>query len=335
MAALASADQGGATRGYPSSAGSPAARRAVAEWTARRLGANIDPEQVALCIGTKELVAGLPAWLHLRDPSRDTILYPELAYPTYEMGALLAGLRPVPVPVDENFRLRLSPQGISEADAERALVVWVNSPGNPAGQVDDLAAAAAWGRQHGVLVASDECYAEHTWNGPPRTVLGHGSGVGGMDGVLAVHSLSKRSNLAGLRFGWYAGDPEVVAFLRDVRQHAGFMVPGAAQLAGIAALSDQGHADAQGQRYRDRLERLRHILGAVDVPAPMPEGGIYLWAPAPDGDAWGLTAHLAAVAGMIVSPGEFYGPAGSGHIRVAAVAPMDRLDLVASRLGAP
>jgi succinyldiaminopimelate transaminase len=334
MAALASADQGGATRGYPSSAGSPAARQAVAEWTARRLGADIDPEQVALCIGTKELVAGLPAWLHLRDPSRDTILYPELAYPTYEMGALLAGLRPVPVPVDDNFRLQLSPRGVSAADAERALVVWVNSPGNPAGQVDDLAAAAAWGRQHGVLVASDECYAEHTWNGPPRTVLGHGSGVGGMGGVIAVHSLSKRSNLAGLRFGWYAGDPEVVAFLRDVRQHAGFMVPGAAQLAGIAALSDQGHADAQGQRYRERLERLRHILAAVDVRAPLPEGGIYLWAPAPDGDAWGLAARLAADAGMIVSPGGFYGPAGSGHIRVAAVAPMDRLDLVASRVGA-
>jgi aspartate/methionine/tyrosine aminotransferase len=249
------------------------------------------------------------------------------------MGALLAGLRPVPVPVDDDFRLQLSPQGVSAADAERALVVWVNSPGNPAGQVDDLAAAAAWGRQQGVLVASDECYAEFTWNGPPRTVLGRGTGAGGMGGVLAVHSLSKRSNLAGLRFGWYAGDPEMVAFLRDVRQHAGFMVPGAAQLAGIAALSDQGHADAQGLRYRERLERLRHILAAVDVPAPMPEGGIYLWAPAPNGDAWGLAARLAADAGMIVSPGEFYGPAGSGHIRVAAVAPMDRIDLVASRLG--
>jgi len=333
LAALAAADEGGVTRGYPSSAGSPAARQAVAEWIGRRFGVAVGSEAIALCIGTKELVAGLPAWLHLRDPSRDTVLYPELAYPTYEMGALLAGLRAVPVPVDEAFRLRLTADAVSEADAERALVLWVNSPGNPAGQLDDLAAAAAWGSERGVLVASDECYAEHTWNGPPRTVLGQGGGTGGMSGVLAVHSLSKRSNLAGLRFGWYAGDSEVVAFLQEVRQHGGFMVPGAAQRAGVVAVGDQVHADAQRERYRERLARLREIMAAAGAPAPTPEGGIYLWAPAPGGDAWGLTARLASEAGMIVSPGEFYGPRGSGHVRVAAVAPMERLELVASRMG--
>ena len=334
LAALASADEGGATRGYPSSAGSLVARTAAAEWMSRRLGVSVDPGGLALCIGTKELVAGLPSWLHLRDPSRDTVLYPALSYPTYEMGALLGGLRAVPVPVDEHFRLRLTPDAVSDADAERALVLWVNSPANPAGALDDLAAAAAWGRQRGALVASDECYAELTWNGPPRTVLGHGDGADGLEGVLAVHSLSKRSNLAGLRFGWYAGDPEVVKFLREVRQHAGFMVPGAVQRAGAAALADQAHADAQRERYRERLARLRQILARAGVDAPMPEGGIYLWAPAPGGDAWALTARLAAQGGVIVSPGEFYGPAGAGYVRVAAVAPMERLELVAARLGA-
>ncbi|MGD0808752.1 MAG: pyridoxal phosphate-dependent aminotransferase [Acidimicrobiales bacterium] len=333
LAALSSADETRATRGYPSSAGSPAAREAVVEWMGRRLGVSVDPSLVALCIGTKELVAGLPSWLHLRDPSRDTVLYPELAYPTYEMGALLAGLRAVPVPVDEHFRLRLTPDAVSEEDVDRSLLLWVNSPGNPAGQLDDLAAAAAWGRQHGVLVASDECYAELTWNGPPRTIIGGGVGADEPDGALAVHSLSKRSNLAGLRFGWYTGDAEVVGFVRDVRQHAGFMVPGPAQLAGIAALADQDHADAQRQRYYERLARLREVLAAVGVQAAMPEGGIYLWAPAPGGDAWALAARLAAEAGLVVSPGEFYGPAGSGHIRIAAVAPMERIELVASRLG--
>ncbi len=300
----------------------------------RRLGVSVDPGGLALCIGTKELVAGLPAWLHLRDPSRDTVLYPALSYPTYEMGALLGGLRAVPVPVDEHFRLRLTPDAVSDADAERALVLWANSPGNPAGALDDLAAAAAWGRERGLLVASDECYAELTWHGPPRTVLGHGGGADGFDGVLAVHSLSKRSNLAGLRFGWYAGDPDVVRFLREVRQHAGFMVPGAAQRAGAAALADQDHADAQRETYRWRLARLRQVMAAAGVDAPMPEGGIYLWAPAPDGDAWGLTARLAQQGGVIVSPGEFYGAAGAGYVRVAAVAPNERLELVARRLGA-
>ena len=266
LAALASADEGGATRGYPSSAGSSVARTAAADWMGRRLGVSVDPGGLALCIGTKELVAGLPAWLHLRDPSRDTVLYPALSYPTYEMGALLGGLRAVPVPVDEHFRLRLTPDAVSDADAERALVLWVNSPGNPAGALDDLAAAAAWGRERGVLVASDECYAELTWNGPPRTVLGHGGGADGLDGVLAVHSLSKRSNLAGLRFGWYAGDPEVVRFLREVRQHAGFMVPGAAQRAGAAALADQAHADAQ-------RETLPGALGPVEADPGRGRGG--------------------------------------------------------------
>jgi succinyldiaminopimelate transaminase len=334
LAALSDADEGGATRGYPSSAGSAAARAAAAEWMARRLGADVGPDGLALCIGTKELVAGLPSWLHLRDPTRDTVLYPALSYPTYEMGALLAGLRAVPVPVDEHFRIRLDADAIADDDVRRALVLWVNSPGNPAGAIDDLAAAAAWGRRAGVLVASDECYAELTWSGPPRTVLGHGAGPHGLGGVLAVHSLSKRSNLAGLRFGWYAGDPEVVRFLREVRQHAGFMVPGAAQRAGTAALADQHHADAQRERYRARLGRLREILARAGVDAPMPEGGIYLWARAPGGDAWALTSRLAAEAGLIVSPGEFYGAAGAEHVRVAAVAPMAQVEMVARRLGA-
>lgn len=327
LAALGSADVGGATRGYPTSRGSSVARHEAAAWIERRFGARAPAEQVALCVGTKELVAGLPAWLHLRDDSRDTVLYPELAYPTYEMGALLGGLRGVPVPVGEDWRLRLD--AIDASDAARALVLWVNSPGNPAGQLEDLGAVVEWGRERGVLVASDECYAELTWDGPPQTVLSQGT-----EGVLAVHSLSKRSNLAGLRFGWYTGDREVVQWLREVRQHAGFMVPGAVQRAGAAALGDQAHADAQRGRYLERLLRLREIFGALDVPAPMPEGGIYLWVPAPSGDAWGFTELLAEKAGLVVSPGEFYGRAGGHHVRVAAVAPMERIELVASRLGA-
>jgi aspartate/methionine/tyrosine aminotransferase len=321
-----------ALRSYPPSAGSALARRAAANWARQCFGVELNAGQVALCIGTKELVAGLPGWLHLRDPSRDTVLYPELAYPTYAMGAVLAGLRAVPVPLGEGFRLRLDEGAISPADAKRALVLWVNSPGNPAGQLEDLAAAAAWGRQHGVLVASDECYAPFTWDGPPRSILQHRDECGGLSGVLAVHSLSKRSNLAGLRFGWYSGDPSVVSFLREVRQHAGLMVPGPAQRAGVAALEDEAHAALQRERYRERLARLRELLELAGTEAPMPGGGIYLWAPAPGGDAWSFAARLAQEAGLIVSPGEFYGKPGAGYVRVAAVAPLERLELVASRL---
>jgi succinyldiaminopimelate transaminase len=314
-------------RGYPASIGIAPLRAAAAAWMARRLGVDVPVAQIAACIGTKELVAGLPHWLHLRDPSRDTVLYPAVSYPTYEMGALLAGLRAVPVPVDDRWRLDVSQ--IDEADARRALCLWSNSPGNPAGGLDDLGAVVEWGRAHGVLVASDECYVEFTWDGPRRTALEWGS-----DGVLAVHSISKRSNLAGMRAGFYAGDADVVRFLSEVRKHAGFMVPGPVQHAAAVALADDAHVEVQAAVYRRRLARMAEILEkAFDVEVPLPGGGIYLWFRAPGGDAWGFADRLATEAGALVSPGDFYGPSAAGHVRVAMVQPDDRIELVATRLG--
>ncbi|HET9072386.1 MAG TPA: aminotransferase class I/II-fold pyridoxal phosphate-dependent enzyme [Acidimicrobiales bacterium] len=326
LAALADADAGGATRGYPPSVGTAALREAVAAWLAATFGVTAVPtDAIGACIGTKELVATTPQWLRLRDPSRDTVLYPAVSYPTYAMGAELAGLRAVPVPLDGRRRLDLA--AVDPADAERALLLWVNSPGNPAGGLDDLGAAAAWGRRHGVPVFSDECYVELTWDGPPRTIL-----AAGLEGVVAVHSLSKRSNLAGLRVGWYAGDPELVGYLREVRKHVGMMVPGPAQRAAVAALADTAHAAAQRERYRRRLDLLAGALRGIGVPVELPGGGFYLWVPAPGGDAWAWTEELAGAAGVIASPGDFYGPAGAGRVRFAMVAPDDRLALVAGRL---
>lgn len=316
----------GAERGYPPSIGTPAYREAATGWLDRRFGVQVDADGVAACIGTKELVAGLPHWLRLRDPTRDTVLYPAISYPTYEMGAVLAGCRAVPLPVDDRWRIDLT--AVDPADAERALCLWVNTPGNPAGGLDDLAAAAAWGHEHGVPVLSDECYAEFTWDGPPRTILAHG-----LEGVLAVHSLSKRSNLAGVRAGFYAGDPGLVHYLRELRKHAGFMLPGPVQAAAVVALGDQAHVDAQRRRYHHRLDVLAATLReAHGVDARFPGGGFYLWVPAPAGDAWAYAERLAREGGTLVSPGEFYGPAGAGHVRIAVVQPDDRLELVRRRL---
>jgi succinyldiaminopimelate transaminase len=327
LAVLADADRGGAARGYPPSIGTQELREAISAWEKERLGVDVSLDAVAVCVGTKEFVATLPQWLGLRDPSRDTVLYPAVSYPTYAMGAQLAGLRAVPVGVDAHWRLDLST--IDASDAERALLLWVNTPGNPAGGLDDLGAAAAWGRARGVPVFSDECYVEFTWDGPARTILGYG----GLEGVVSVHSLSKRSNLAGMRVGWYAGDPALVDYLREVRKHVGMMVPGPAQAAAVAALADGDHAARQRVVYRERLERMKAILGRLGVAAALPGGGFYLWVAAPGGDAWGWTERLAAEAGLLVSPGEFYGPEGAGYVRIAMVAPMAQLDLVASRLG--
>ena len=179
-AVVAALADSGTERGYPASIGSVAYRQAAAAWITRRFGVDVDPgAQVAACIGTKEFVASLPRYLRLRHPDRDTVLYPAVSYPSYAMGAALAGCRAVPVALDQKFRIDIS--SIASRDARRALCLWVNSPGNPAGGLDDLGAAAAWGRDNGVLVASDECYAEFTWEGPPRTILEHST-----DGVLAV-----------------------------------------------------------------------------------------------------------------------------------------------------
>jgi aspartate/methionine/tyrosine aminotransferase len=259
----------GTERSYPFSIGSKAYRSAAADWMQRRLGISVDLAQIAACIGTKEVVAGVPHWLRLRTPDRDTVLYPEVSYPSYEMGATLAGCRAVPVPFDADWRIDLA--AIDPADAARALCLWVNSPGNPTGDLEDLGAAADWGRRRGVPVLSDECYIEFTWQGPGRTIVAHG-----LDGVLAMHSLSKRSNLAGARVGFYVGDPELVHYLSEVRKHAGFMVPGPVQAAAIAAWADDEHVEQQRARYRERLDLLAAVLRDEGLEAPLPGGGFYL-----------------------------------------------------------
>ena len=315
----------GAERGYPASVGSPAFREAAAAWMARRLNVSVDSSAIAACVGTKEFVATTPHWLRLRRPDRDTVLYPAVAYPTYEMGAVLANCRAVPVPVRRDWSLDIG--AIADDDAERALCLWANSPGNPAGGLDDLGAAAAWGRAHGVPVLSDECYVEFTWAGPPRTILEHGS-----HGVLAVHSLSKRSNLAGVRVGFFAGDAELVAYLAAVRKHVGLMVPGPAQAAAVTALADDAHVDVQRERYRERLAFFRPVLEQAGAEVALPKGGFYLWGRAPGADAWAFTERLARDGGVLVSPGEFFGAAGPAYVRVAMVASREQLDLVAARL---
>ena len=328
-AVLAALANSGTERGYPASQGSLAYRQAAASWMQRTFGVDVDPTaQLGACVGTKEFVASLAQYLHLRTPERDTVLYPAISYPTYAMGATLAGVRAVPVAIDGTGGMDLG--SIDDEDAARALVLWVNSPANPTGALCDLDEAATWGRSRGVPVFSDECYAEFTWAGPPRSILESGT-----DGVVAVHSLSKRSNLAGVRVGFYAGDADLVSYLVEVRKHAGFMVPGPAQAAAVAAWQEQEPVDVQRARYLERLEFVREVLSGCGVPCELPEGGFYLWVPVPDGrsgGAWELTADLALRGGLLVSPGDLYGPDGAGFVRVAVVQPSDRLRLVADRL---
>jgi len=215
--------------------------------------------------------------------------------------------------------------------AERALMVWSNSPSNPTGGLDDLGAVAAWGRAHGVPVFSDECYADFTWADRPRSILEHG-----LAGVVAVHSLSKRSNLAGVRAGFYAGDPELVDFLRVIRQHSGLMIPGPVQSAAIVAYGDDEHVVAQREIYLERLRLVAQGLREAGYRCELPAGSFYLWIPVPEDldDGWAFAEVLARRAGLLVSPGDLYGPHGARFVRLAVVQPTERLELALARLGA-
>jgi succinyldiaminopimelate transaminase len=313
-------------RGYPPSAGTPRYREAAAGWMARRFGVMVPASQLAACVGTKEFVASLATYLHLRRDDRDTVLYPAISYPTYAMGATLAGLRSVEVPMKDGA---LDLDTIDPEDAARALVLWSNSPSNPSGHLDDLGHAAAWGRERDVLVASDECYADYTWKGRPHTILEYGT-----DNVLALHSVSKRSNLAGVRAGFYAGDADLVAYLRLVRQHAGLMVPAPVQAAVALAYDDDAHVENQRDIYYRRLNTLGAALRTAGVDCPAPEGAFYLWCSREGMDGWQLATWLANESGLVVSPGELYGPSGASFVRIAMVQPDDRLNLAAERLKA-
>ena len=323
---IAALSTSGAERGYPPSVGTESLRGAIRAWMERRFGIDVPPDRIAACVGTKEFVATTPQYLKLRTPSRDTVLYPAVSYPTYEMGAILAGCRPVAVPEAADGSIDLS--AIDPSDAARALMLWVNSPSNPSGALSDLDAAAEWGRANGVPVFSDECYVEFTWDGRPRTILERG-----LDGVVAVHSLSMRSNLAGVRVGFYAGDAELVQYLREVRKHVGMLVPGPAQAAAVVALADDHHVVVQRDRYRWRLERLATVLAKWSgVQVPFPAGAFYLWFNA-GGDGWEMTERLVREGGALLSPGDFYGAGGADHVRAAVVQPDERIELVATRLG--
>jgi succinyldiaminopimelate transaminase len=330
--ALSKAGPGAA--GYPRAIGGPALREAAAGWMERSFGVSLDPVQVVSVIGTKELVASLPHLLRLRDPSRDTVLYPAVSYPTYAMGAQLGGCRAVPVPLGDGWHLDLS--AVSEEDANRTLLLWVNEPGNPTGSqsaVGPLAEAVAWARARGVVVASDECYVEFNWDENGDHVPGATALQAGVDGVLAVHSLSKRSNMAGYRCGFLAGDGDLVAYLASVRTHAGMMVPGPIQAAATAAWNDDGHVELQRARYAERRAYSRSRLaeaGLVDAGGP---SSFYLWARSadPSEGGWAVTARLAET-GTLVAAGDLYGEGGGDHVRIALVEPLERLELAFDRI---
>jgi succinyldiaminopimelate transaminase len=307
--------------GYPTTHGTPALRTAAAGALARRHGVLVDPAAVLPTIGSKELVAWLPTLLGAG--AGDLVVIPALAYPTYEVGARLAGADV------------LRTDSTVAAGPARPAVVWLNSPSNPTGRVlpvEHLRKVVEWARSCGAVLVSDECYLALDWEAQPVSVL-HPSVCGGShEGLLAVHSLSKTSSLAGYRAGYVTGDPALVSRLLAVRKHAGMIVPHPVQAAMTAALSDDGHVAAQKARYAARRSVLRTALQDAGFTVDHSEAGLYLWSTRGE-DAWATVDWFAAL-GILVAPGTFYGPTGGEHVRVALTATDDRIETAAERLAA-
>ncbi|ONK11605.1 succinyldiaminopimelate transaminase [Streptomyces sp. MP131-18] len=307
--------------GYPTVWGTPALRDALVGWCERRTGAaGLGHGNVLPVIGSKELVASLPAQLGLG--AGDRVAFPEPAYPTYEVGARLAGAEPVPY---HGAPTALDPTGLR--------LLWLNSPSNPTGRVlgaAELREVVAWARAHGVLVVSDECYLELGWETEPVSVLRPDVCGGSTEGLVAVHSLSKRSNLAGYRAAFLAGDAAVLGELLAVRKHAGMMMPAPVQAAMAAALGDDAHVAEQRERYAARRAGLRDALVSRGFRIEHSEASLYLWATR-DEPCWDTVADLGKQ-GVLVAPGEFYGPAGARFVRVAFTATDERVAAAVRRL---
>ena len=297
---------------YPLTAGTPKLRDAILSWARSTLGATGEFDVLPV-IGSKELVAWLPTILQ-----SSKVLYPEIAYPTYLVGALLADAKAIEVDVD--------------ADKwPKADLAWVNSPSNPTGRVhseDELRSAINWSRKKGAVLVSDECYLEFGDTSTPQSILKFTDGNN--KNLLAVHSLSKRSSMAGYRAAFLIGDSQLIAKIREVRKHAGMMVPLPVQEAMIAALSDSTHVVEQRARYNARRATLRPVLNSVGFSIEESAAGLYIWATRNE-DCWVSVDWLAEL-GILATPGIFYGKKGASHIRIALTATDAQIRATAARL---
>ncbi|WP_157156724.1 succinyldiaminopimelate transaminase [Diaminobutyricimonas sp. LJ205] len=307
---------------YPATAGTPALREGIVAWYARRRAVpGLSPDNVMPTIGSKELVASLAFMLGVRPG--DAVVYPAVAYPTYAIGAALAGA-----------------DAIAESDPSRwpanTRLVWLNSPGNPDGGVletDALRAAVARARELGAVIVNDECYAELNWAGdePTPSILDPRVSDGDLRDLLSVYSLSKQSNLAGYRAGFIAGDARLVQRLLAVRKHAGLMPPAPVQHAMTVALADDRHVAEQREKYRARRDILVPALEGAGFRIDASTAGLYLWV-TEDRPAWETVGRLAD-AGILCAPGVYYGDEMSRHVRVGLTASDERIRAAAGRLG--
>lgn len=322
-----------AVSSYPATVGKPELRAACAAWMKRRYGLDIDPERHVLpANGTKEAVYLMAFAMVSPGAARDIVVIPTPAYPVYENGARFAGAKPHFVPLQSANGWRFDPDQVPDDVWQRTALLWLNSPHNPTGAVLDAATGAkvvALARRHGFWVASDEAYGD-LWfeGGPPGTLLAHG-----LDNVIGLFTLSKRSAMTGYRSGFMAGDPRLIDALRRFRPSVGVATPDFIQDAAIAAWNDDAHTPATREKYAAKRTLFLEEFGRRGWTVEASEATFYLWMKAPGGDDVGFVESLLRL-GIVTTPGSFLGPGGEGYVRWALVPTLEQCREAIARLGA-
>lgn len=321
---------GADSHGYPTTAGTPELREAISGWYRTWRGVDVSPDAVLPTVGSKELVAWLPTLLGLRGLGLG-VAGPAVAYPTYRMGATIAGV---------DFRVCDADQIIAGASLDGVGLLWLNSPANPTGRVlsvETLRAVVEAARSANVVVASDECYCLLTWedarregDAPAVSILDERVSGGDHTGLLSVYSLSKQSNMAGYRAAFVGGDLGLVKDLTNSRKHAGMMVPGPVQTAMCAVLTDREHVTQQKERYRQRRAALKAAVEAWGMRVDYSQAGLYLWCTRGE-DCW-VTLERLAERGIVAGPGAIYGSAGAEHVRIALTGTDEAIEAAVTRL---
>jgi acetylornithine aminotransferase len=303
---------------YPSPLGTPALRAAAAGYLARRFGVTLDPDrQIVPATGAKESIFHLPLAFAGGAGGRRKVIIPDPGYPTYEAGAVLAGLTPVKVPLRAGAGFLLEPGDLPPSLLDETLLFWVSYPHNPTGAVaprDYLERVGQAALDHGFVVASDECYADVYFEDPPLSMLQVQE-----ENVLAIHSCSKRSGMTGYRTGFVAGDPDLVAQVKRMRAHPGVASPDFVSAAAVAAWNDDAHAAGRRELFRAKRDRLLRFFREHGLSARGSQATLYLWVKVPDGFTSGGYASRLLDEGIVVSPGTAFGEAGEGYVRVSLV----------------
>ncbi len=331
--ALAAAARDPANHRYPEYYGLDELRAAITDWYRRRFDVSLDPAaEVVPLIGSKEGIAHLP--LALVDPG-DLVLATDPGYPVYAIGATLAGGRIHEIPLTPEAGWLPDLESIPADALASAQLLWLSYPSNPTAAVapfEFFESAVAFARRHGLVIAQDAAYSEVTFDGyRSRSIL---EVPGAVDVTVEFHSLSKTYNMTGWRIGWMAGNAAVVEALGRVKTNVDSGIFQAVQYAGIAALEvPQAWIDQRNLRLQSRRDRVLEALTAAGLEPERPLASLYVWSPVPAGtSSIEFATRLIDDAGVIVTPGVGFGPAGEGYFRISLTTPDDRLEEALGRI---